>query len=206
MRAALLVLPLLLVANGCVFHVQSSRNALGTSDVQTPPSPLTRETTPEDPGIRGLAFYGSAHGGFVAHEHDIGGVLGGELGFYPYSMERSGQSWITGAPMRAFGGAIGWSIFRGSKHTDSDTFGPLYVEGRAVVAMSRNGLGTSRFGIGAAFNPQTRNAGPQATACIGINPAFWYVCTRGGYMFGGEGPELYFYFEFASFLEYAWSK
>jgi hypothetical protein len=208
MKSALFLLPLLLGASGCVFHIQGSRNALGTTDVQAPPNPLTRPTPPEDPGQRGIAFYGAANGGLVGHERDIGGVLGGELGFYPYTLEHSGHSWVNDQPMRAFGGAIGWSVFRGSKHNDNDSFGPLYAEARAVVAMSNSPFGSSRFGLGAAFNPQTLNAGPQASACIGIHAALFYACLRGNYMFGSpaEGPELYFYFEFASFLEYSWSK
>ncbi len=217
MRYALLLLVALL-CSGCIFHVRGSRNALGITDVERPPPSLVKPAPPEDPGLRGIALYGNIHTGLVGHTHEVGGVVGGELGFFPFTLERSTKSWVADEPMRGFGGAVGWSIYRGSQRAGGESFGPLYVEGRVIVPFGRSGLGSSRFGLGGAFNPQTLGAGPQATACIGVHPAFFYFCTRGAWMFGKDatpaglpsdswgGPEIYAYFEFASFLEYAWSR
>lgn len=204
MRPAL-VLGIALLATGCMFRVQTSRNAPGIVDLNKAPTPLTRVEAPEDPGGRGIAFYGATTEGIFGQSHNVGGVFGGELGFFPYTMEKSGRSWLNEGPAGGFGGAIGWSILRTSNHQNGDTFGPLYGEGRVMVPISR-GLGMTRFGLGPAFNPQALTAGPQASACIGVHPAFFMFCMRGSYMFGGEGPEIYAYFETATFLELGWSK
>ncbi|CAN5293214.1 hypothetical protein BH09MYX1_BH09MYX1_50250 [soil metagenome] len=195
----------LTLTSGCMFHVQSARNAPGLSTIQEPPPSLTRSAVPEDPGERGVAISAAVNGGLVGHSHDIGGMLGAELGVYPYATATSGESFIKASSPVLFGGAAGWTFFRGSEH-GRDTFGPIYGEARAIVAFGKSGVGSSRFGLGAAFNPQSSNAGPQASACIGLHPAFFYVCMRGSYMIGGEGAELYAYLEVASFLEYGWSK
>lgn len=200
-----LVLGVALLASGCMFRVQSARNAPGVVDLGETPRPLTRVETPADPGGHGVAFYGATTEGLFGQSHDVGGTFGAELGFFPYSMAQSGRSWLVEGPLNAFGGAVGWSIYRGSNHLNGETFGPLYAEARALVVISP-GLGVARFGLGPAFNPQTHNAGPQASACIGIHPAFFLFCTRGSYMVGGEGPEIYVYFETATFLELGWSK
>lgn len=204
MRRAL-VACVALLASGCMFRVQTSRNAPGIVDLEKPPAPLTRVETPADPGGRGIAFYGAATEGIFGQSRNIGGVFGAELGFFPYSLQASGRSWFDDGPLRAFGGAVGWSIYRTSNHQNGDTFGPLYAEARAMIAISR-GLGMTRFGLGPAFNPQSLNAGPQTSACIGVHPAFFMFCLRGSYMFGGEGPEIYAYFETSTFLEVGWSK
>lgn len=204
MRRAL-VLGVALLASGCMFRVQTARNAPGNVDLNKAPRPLTAVETPEDPGGRGVALYGSATVGGFGQSHNVGGVFGAELGFFPYSMEKSGRSWLNEGPITGFGGALGWSILRTSNHVDGETFGPLYAEARAMVAISR-GIGVTRFGLGPAFNPQSLDAGPQASACIGVHPAFFMFCTRGSYMFGGEGPEIYVYFETSTFLEVGWSK
>lgn len=204
MRRAL-VLGVALLASGCMFRVQTARNAPGVVDLNKAPTPLTRVETPEDPGGRGIAISGATTEGMFAKPHDVGGMFGLELALFPYSMEKSGRSWLNEGPVRGFGGAIGWTMYRGSNHSFGETFGPIYSEARVLVPISR-GIGMTRFGLGPAFNPQSLNAGPQASACIGVHPAFFMFCTRGSYMFGGDGAEVYFYFETATFLELGWSK
>lgn len=204
MRRAL-VLSAALLTSGCLIRAQTARNAPGIVDLNVAPRPLTSVQPPEDPGGRGVVLYGATTEGMFAQSHDVGGTFGAELGFFPYSTDKSGRSWFVEGPLNAFGAALGWSIFRGSSHPNGDTFGPLYTEARAMLAISP-GIGVARFGLGPAFNPQTLDAGPQASACLGLHPTFFLFCARGSYMFGGEGPEIYLYAETATFLDLGWSK
>jgi hypothetical protein len=83
-----------------------------------------------------------------AKPHDVGGMFGLELALFPYSMEKSGRSWLNEGPVRGFGGAIGWTMYRGSNHSFGVTFGPIYSEARVLVPISR-GIGMTRFGSSA---------------------------------------------------------
>lgn len=214
MRRALVVLAL--ASTGCMFHVWRAKHAPGIVELEQPPQPLTHVETPKDPGKTSDVVYGSfGMGGFL--QRGGGGLaLDTEVGIWlQLESDRSDRATIADAPLRgsfsrkmpALGTAFGFTFYRELRGSDNALFGPIHYEVRTALPFSSTGsFGVARFGLGAAFNPQNLGFGPQTSVCVSAHPALGALCARGAWMFGGDGPEMYVYYEVSSLLEISLSR